>query len=117
MVNKKNIRKWIKALRSGKYIQITGNLHKDNGYCCLGVACEVSGLSEWKRKDLPFTLNSYFYLDALNTLPDPVQKWLGVENCNPTCNGRFLSDWNDSQFYNFTQIADLIEERYLTNGK
>jgi len=36
---------WIKALESGRYKQGTGYLRKDDRYCCLGVACEVSGLN------------------------------------------------------------------------
>lgn len=36
-------KKWLKALRSGKYKQWQEWL-KDNGkYCCLGIACEVAG--------------------------------------------------------------------------
>jgi hypothetical protein len=41
--NKKNIRKWVKALKSGKFEQTTGQLfdNKENKYCCLGVACRL----------------------------------------------------------------------------
>ena len=39
--------KWLEALRSGKYKQAKGVLHKFNaGYCCLGVLCDVLG-KEW----------------------------------------------------------------------
>lgn len=36
-------RKWLKALRSGKYKQTRGSLYDDidGGYCCLGVMCKV----------------------------------------------------------------------------
>jgi len=36
-------RKWVKALRSGKYDQGRGKLYRagENDYCCLGVACVV----------------------------------------------------------------------------
>jgi hypothetical protein len=34
-------RKWLKALRSGKYEQAKGSLKKDGGYCCLGVLRDV----------------------------------------------------------------------------
>lgn len=43
---KKNVRKWIEALRSGEYQQVRGTLFGKTddgckGYCCLGVArCE-----------------------------------------------------------------------------
>ena len=34
---------WVKALRSGEYKQTTGQLRKDDGHCCLGVACDLYG--------------------------------------------------------------------------
>jgi hypothetical protein len=41
--------KWVEALRSGNYQQTQGALHKINdGYCCLGVLCEIEGL-EWAQ--------------------------------------------------------------------
>lgn len=58
-VNKENMKKWVDALRSGDYKQASGTLRRigydgDNvvvkGMCCLGVACDVSGLGEWKSK-------------------------------------------------------------------
>jgi hypothetical protein len=33
--------KWIAALRSGQYNQGRGKLKSSNGYCCLGVLCDV----------------------------------------------------------------------------
>ena len=36
-----NQRKWIKALRSGRYKQGRKRLRTGNKYCCLGVACKV----------------------------------------------------------------------------
>lgn len=39
---KERLRKWIDALRSGKYTQGTGGLCLNNGsFCCLGVACDI----------------------------------------------------------------------------
>ncbi len=39
-------RRWIKALRSGKFGQTIGKLkeNRTNEYCCLGVACKISGI-------------------------------------------------------------------------
>lgn len=34
-------KKWLQALRSGEYEQTTGCLSDENGYCCLGVLCEI----------------------------------------------------------------------------
>ena len=42
-----NAKKLVEALRSGKFKQGRGTLHLGDEYCCLGVACEISGLGEW----------------------------------------------------------------------
>ena len=34
-------KKWVEALRSGKYGQATGVLCRNDSYCCLGVLCVV----------------------------------------------------------------------------
>ena len=36
---------WLKRLRSGKFIQTDGKLQDKNGYCCLGVACSIRGVT------------------------------------------------------------------------
>lgn len=41
--------KWLTALRSGKYEQTTKMLHRTgNGYCCLGVLCDVVDAGKWQ---------------------------------------------------------------------
>jgi len=40
-INREQFKKWLRALRSGKYSQTTGTLQDSIGYCCLGVACEI----------------------------------------------------------------------------
>lgn len=51
-VNKERIQKWIKALRSGDFLQFEGGLKGtrrsgETGYCCLGVAADISEAGEW----------------------------------------------------------------------
>ena len=41
-------KKWVEALRSGEYKQTQNKLHDKDGYCCLGVLCEVMGLESCK---------------------------------------------------------------------
>ena len=41
----------IEALRSGDYAQTRNHLKDDNGHCCMGVGCEISGLGEWQEQD------------------------------------------------------------------
>ena len=40
-MNRPLTEKLIAALRSGEYKQIQGHLKDDNGFCALGVACDV----------------------------------------------------------------------------
>ena len=41
-ITPKELRKlWVAALRSGKFKQGKGHLHKGDEFCCLGVGCEV----------------------------------------------------------------------------
>lgn len=56
-------KKWLKALRSGEYVQVGEQLRSENcgwhggeevegtGYCCLGVLCDISGRGEWDDYD------------------------------------------------------------------
>ena len=39
---------WVKALRSGDYQQTKGWLNTEQGWCCLGVLCDISGLGGWE---------------------------------------------------------------------
>jgi hypothetical protein len=37
-------KKWVEALRSGEYTQTQGHLKSSEGFCCLGVLCEVNSI-------------------------------------------------------------------------
>lgn len=41
------LRRWAAALESGDYQQGTAKLHAADTFCCLGVACDVSGVGRW----------------------------------------------------------------------
>ena len=41
--------RWVSALRSGEYKQGKLYLKSENGYCCLGVLCDILGV-EWKEE-------------------------------------------------------------------
>jgi hypothetical protein len=115
---------WIDALRSGDYKQATSQLRYEDGFCCLGVACDL-----WmKSGDAPKFVQwegEYFVYRELedgedpdstrnqisNILPDEVRDWLGLRtNCGyygpyPTV---ALTSVNDSGT-DFNEIADIIE--------
>ena len=114
-LNKDNVRKWVAALRSGQYKQGDSCLYMRGveRYCCLGVACEISGVVRHAQ-------DPGFYFDpdnisdiACNYLPKAVQAWLGVEEQNPIIGGQYATTLNDQQEKTFLQIADLIEEHWL----
>lgn len=108
-------KKWIKALRSGKYKQGKNRLRSLVGekYCCLGVLCDVSGLdweesiSECKRfklknsKELPTGLADIFF-NCSSTTAGPIVEISGAKTC--------LAAHNDNGA-TFSQIADAIEEQ------
>jgi hypothetical protein len=127
--------KLVAELRSGQRKQIQGYLHVDGGYCCLGVACDISGLGEWRvsrrstnEKGIPRSLTFYKYstLDGRNesniVLPLRVQTTLGwateggdLDIERPEGDSKSgqrdrmsLTELNDAGF-TFSQIADVIE--------
>lgn len=95
--------RWIEALRSGKYSQSTGTLRDTNGYCCLGVLCDiVAGEigTGWERRS-----NSYcFDGKPYSMLPQVVCNYVG-EFPQVT-----LITMNDAQGTSFNEIADYIEK-------
>lgn len=124
--DKKQIEKWIAALRSGEYGQGKGTLNSaPNEFCCLGVACKL-----YDKKPLYYTCDNHklmagsfptFSSHKKNNIP----KWLHEINedfCMQT--GYSLSQLNDSgltesgnafdrERFTFEEIADLIEAVYL----
>jgi len=96
--------KRISALRSGKYQQTRGHLRDSKGYCCLGVLCDISGISEWKELDT--------YEGDCKYLPRSVMEWSGMSSfwgSIPESDG--LANKNDKG-ESFNGIADIIETNW-----
>ena len=97
-------KKWVAALRSGKYEQTRGALKDSNGHCCLGVLCSIS---PWK--------NTYTRMrDGENltnrVLPAKIQAWAGISNPNGRYDGfESLASKNDDGA-SFEDIALLIDK-------
>lgn len=123
-----NIRKWVVALRSGKYQQGTGCLRDaDDRYCCLGVGGEVLE-HEWRQRDED-TDRSYVIhnpkdgeLGLSGTLPQSLAAQLGIDargSVAPHDDGFFgwgqspFYEMNDSKGMSFESIADKIEQKLL----
>jgi len=113
-----NAKKWVAALRSGRYRQTRGHLADRSGFCCLGVACELyieagNDLSKMPdgRPD-----GEIRYGDETAQLPNEVQQWLGLRHSTGLVDGLFgrspmqLSALNDHGM-SFEALADTIEDR------
>jgi hypothetical protein len=114
-----NIKKVLVALRSGEYKQGKFTLQSCDGYCCLGVMCDVYEKETGDK--LERDLNDYIIGTDLDKLPK-VQRWVGLKNYqgdhlvsryvgdkNPIV--KDLTGMNDIGHYNFSQIADHIESK------
>jgi hypothetical protein len=129
---KQNVmKKWVKALRSGKFKKGMGTLKKFNRegtaqHCCLGVLCELYNNEMKKNKkktlsekvcdnyDFPF---GYCRFDGhRDDLPKVVKKWSGISNGLgefETSDNEYhsLADLNDIG-KKFKTIADIIEKNW-----
>lgn len=78
-----NQEKWLQALESGEYKQGKKKLRVEDRFCCLGVACEISGMVErvitYKpSKGIFQGAQIYSYDGNAAGLPDSVTEWLGL---------------------------------------
>lgn len=108
-----NVKRWIKALRSGEFRQAKEQLKKDAGYCCLGVACVVTrtrfkatdgGLPPAAMKKIGLRDDQGYYEG-----PDGELSCLGE--------GRSLVDHNDEDNWSFKRIARFVEQQLKTNSR
>lgn len=107
--------RWIEALRSGRYAQSQEKLRTSQGYCCLGVLCDLyiqdHEDTQWEKLDERYLIDKHG-----KYLPDKVIEWSGVNSSSPyspseNTNERvFFADLNDKG-YTFDQIAQIIEEQ------
>lgn len=101
-MKKSIMKRWVKALRSGKYKKGTGQLRSGNRFCCLGVLCELSTLP---------------YEHFEEGLPRDVIAWAGMRtDCGKILGlPRDLTGYNDGtecRMKSFNAIANLIEKNW-----
>ena len=104
--------KWVDALRSGEYQQTQRYLRTDNGFCCLGVLCDLYGKENNVEWNLVNNGHNYEFQEFESYLPSSVRKWADLEDPNPLVNDEesTLVRLNDSGS-TFEQIADVIEHQ------
>lgn len=107
-------RKWLKALRSGKYKQgrwhlvrkkgdyLDGKVLREDRHCCLGVACRVAGYSD-EDIFLCATIHGRF-----KNVPAILRN--GTASNNKYDADAELIQMNDKKRYSFKKIADWIQK-------
>ncbi len=92
-------KKWVEALRSGKYKQGILHLTYLGKYCCLGVLGKVCGLSDEAMNGK----KTFLGLDYFTEIPEVIRS-LG----RPSLSGKLIN-MNDANGKSFNEIADWIE--------
>jgi len=102
-------KKWLDALRSGKYQQIKKTLYGSGSYCCLGVAGRICGLTPGQLDDTDF---GTYWQDAHPKIKSKLPKQLlYTDNKENNDIIDVLVQMNDSGA-NFNEIADHIDEHH-----
>lgn len=101
-----NAKKWVAALRSGEYKQTKNYLKNNEGFCCLGVLCDLYA------KDAGVAWNGARFMGSFQTPPRVVLEWAALRE--PDGDHRAagmhtsLTARNDNGC-SFSKIADIIE--------
>lgn len=114
--------RWVRALRSGEYLQGSGMLclrdliNQVDYFCCLGVLCDLAekdGVTEGYPHDYGYDSEALLSYEGMTeVLPKKIQEWAGLTEDNPVIPSRDarLATLNDEADLSFEQIADLIEQ-------
>lgn len=104
-------KRWVEALRSGQYPQQTdGWLRTDDGFCCLGVLCDLSGAGEWEEERMQTKRGESGYPYKAGQTVGVVFLPLGLDKLvGLLYDGQHdLAEMNDTG-KTFAEIADWIE--------
>ena len=121
-MNKKVMKKWVKALLSGKYKQGQGLLkqtdHKNTiRHCCLGVLCELynEDMKEKKKKKLTEKVDGFGVIrfnQQPEHLPNIVKDWADLSDTVGSIGSIYnLAVINDDG-KTFKTIAKIIEKHW-----
>lgn len=104
-------KRWLAALRSGKYKQHRQALRKFTPtdsfkyqHCCLGVLCDISGLGEFKDSTSPRFMTKLGDASSTNlpmSVASTTKLFITAQN--------YLINLNDMHGNTFAEIADVIE--------
>lgn len=103
-----NAKKWVEALRSGKYKQGQGYLRFNDKFCCLGVACDVA-IENGLCVKVDSANKQIYYGGEVGILPQIVSDWLGMRVRTSEFDGLNQLTVENDNGSTFSEIADLIE--------
>lgn len=104
-MNKKVAMKWVKALRSGKYLQGKERLQNGDTYCCLGVLCAIA------PKGLAFIESDNTILGHTLLNQCKVLKWAGLKSGKGYYkDGSYSLVGDNDRGKSFEKIANIIEQ-------
>jgi hypothetical protein len=125
--------KWIDALRSGDYQQGTGRLRSNDGFCCLGVLCDLYAQEHFNQgwvfkeenEENPLPQDYWYFDGESELLPSSVRQWAGLYSSSPVIKVEVEDEPEDEDWdkmiaiaelndngSTFNQIADLIEAQF-----
>ncbi len=102
------VHNWIIALRSNRYPQGVGWLRQPQGFCCLGVACDVWDPNHWIESETCaiYSLEGDVESDVTLALPDDITRLLGPEP---------EEDPDGDELIHEVPVPRAIAERYVSN--
>jgi hypothetical protein len=116
-------KKWIDALRSGKYDQGSEKLRSHQGFCCLGVLCDLysheknqgwdfKGYSENSEEDNTYPTDYWYFDGESEFLPDSVMEWAGMAFKNPSVRVDVTDNDDEDDWFYHDEIANLNDSGY-----
>jgi hypothetical protein len=110
---------WVAALRSGEYPQTRGRLRDRQGYCCIGVACDVAlkmgmlnKLSRWHEIDNEIQEFNNGFISGVGMPPPDVSDAFFVNDGYNFVSSRGTLDAMNDRGASFEEIADIIEREF-----
>jgi len=129
-MNRENMLTWIEALESEQYPQTQRTMYNGEGFCCLGVLCDINGV-EWKQDstgDFGYSDGEFHrgfpgqsvmdWLDVdLQKLripvtclsPDQFDRLGSLGDHHPRISVASLNDYG----FSFTEIAALLRKEFI----
>ena len=100
-------KRWVKALRSGRYKRGRDHLRVGDKHCCLGVLCRILRVKHDVMPD-----GTYFYDGSYTFLTNSVTAKVGMHLAEGALSGvETLAALNDNG-KSFAEIADIIEANW-----